>query len=269
MSAQALPLKGQTALVTGSGTGLGAAIVVELAARGARVVVNYRSSGEKAEAIGRRIRDGGGEAIVVRADVSKEDDIVRLFDACDEAYGRVDIVVANAGLQQDAAFGDMTLEEWNTVIDVNLTGQFLCLREAVRRFRAQPGSEVSRARGKIVCMSSIHEIIPWAGHVNYAASKGGVMLLMKSLAQEVSRERIRVNSIAPGAIATDINEDAWREPEARKRLLELIPYARVGEKEDVARAAAWLASDDSDYIVGTTLVVDGGMSLYPSFRENG
>lgn len=269
MAVHELPLKGQSALVTGSSTGLGAAVVVELAARGARVVVNYRSSDEEAEAVAGQIRDDGGEAIVVQADVSKEDDVERLFDACDEAYGRVDIVVANAGLQQDAAFGDMTLEQWSTVIDVNLTGQFLCLREAVRRFRAQPESALSRARGKIVCMSSIHEIVPWAGHVNYAASKGGVMLLMRSLAQEVSCERIRVNSIAPGAIATDINEDAWRSEEAREKLLELIPYARVGEKEDVARAAAWLASDESDYVVGTTLVVDGGMSLYPSFRENG
>jgi len=264
-----LPLKGQSAIVTGSSTGLGAAVVSELAARGARVVVNYRSSEDEAEAVAKRIRDGGGEAIAVQADVSTEADVTRLFDACDEAYGRVDIVVANAGLQRDAAFADMTLEQWNTVMEVNLGGQFLCLREAVRRFRAQPGSEVSRARGKIVCMSSVHEIVPWAGHVNYAASKGGVMLLMKSVAQEVSGERIRVNSIAPGAIATDINEDARRTPEARKKLLTLIPYARVGETEDVARAAAWLASDDSDYVVGTTLLVDGGMSLYPSFTDNG
>ena len=269
MPVSPLPLKGQSAIVTGSSTGLGAAVVTELAARGARVVVNYRSSGEEAERVAADIREGGGEAIAVRADVSREDDVTALFDACDEAYGRVDIVVANAGLQQDAALADMTLEQWEKVIDVNLGGQFLCLREAVRRFRAQPESDVSRARGKIVCMSSIHEIVPWAGHVNYAASKGGVMLLMKSVAQEVSGERIRVNSIAPGAIATDINEDAWRTPEARERLLKLIPYARVGEKEDVARAAAWLASDEADYVVGTTLLVDGGMSLYPAFRDNG
>ena len=139
----------------------------------------------------------------------------------------------------------------------------------MRRFREQGDSTASKARGKIVCMSSVHETIPWAGHVNYAASKGGVMMLMKSLAQEVSGERIRVNAVAPGAIATDINEDAWRTEEARAKLLELIPYARVGEREDVARAVAWLASDDSDYVVGTTLFVDGGMCLYPSFRENG
>jgi len=269
MSEPALSLKGQAALVTGSSTGLGAAVVTELAARGARVLVNYRSSEEKAERVATDIREAGGEAVVVQGDVSSEEDVVRLFDACDEAYGRIDILVANAGLQQDAGVVEMTLEGWSKVIEVNLGGQFLCLREAVRRFRAQPDSDLSRARGKIVCMSSVHELIPWAGHVNYAASKGGVMMLMKSVAQEVSRERIRVNAVAPGAIATDINEDAWRTPEAREKLLELIPYARVGEKEDVARATAWLASDESDYVVGTTLFVDGGMSLYPAFRDNG
>ena len=269
MSSPALPLEGQSAIVTGSSTGLGAAVVAELASRGARVVVDYHSSEEEAEQVASDIREGGGEAIVVQADVSAEEGVTRLFDACDEAYGRVDILVANAGLQQDAPLAEMTIEQWNTVIDVHLRGQFLCLREAVRRFRAQPASERSRAIGKIVCMSSIHEIVPWAGHVNYAASKGGVMLLMKSVAQEVAGERIRVNSVAPGAIATDINEDAWRTPEAREQLLKLIPYARVGEREDVARAVAWLASDESDYVVGTTLLVDGGMSLYPSFRDNG
>ena len=269
MTDPARPLAGQTALVTGSSTGIGAACAVELGARGAAVAVNYRSSDEAAEAVVETIREAGGEALALQADVSEEEEVRRLFDAVDKAYGRLDILVANAGLQQDAAFADMTLEQWNTVIDVNLGGQFLCLREAVRRFRAQDASPVSKARGKIVCMSSVHETIPWAGHVNYAASKGGVMMLMKSLAQEVSGERIRVNAVAPGAIATDINEDAWRSEEAREKLLELIPYARVGEKEDVARAVSWLASDESDYVVGTTLFVDGGMCLYPSFRGNG
>ena len=269
MSDSARPLEGQSALVTGSSTGLGAACALGLAARGARVAINYRSSEEEAEEVASRVREAGGEATVVRADVSEEDEVKAMFDAVDDAFGRLDILVANAGLQQDAPFAEMTLEQWNQVIDVNLGGQFLCLREAVRRFRAQPESEVSRARGKIVCMSSVHELIPWAGHVNYAASKGGVMLLMKSLAQEVSAERIRVNGVAPGAIATDINEDAWKTPEAREKLLELIPWGRVGETEDVARAVAWLASDESDYVVGTTLLVDGGMSLYPSFRDGG
>lgn len=118
-------------------------------------------------------------------------------------------------------------------------------------------------------MSSVHEVIPWAGHINYAASKGGVMLMMKSLAQEVADRKIRVNGIAPGAIRTPINEAVWSDPAAMAALLRLIPYGRIGEPDDVARAALWLASDDSDYVTGTTLFVDGGMTLYPAFRDNG
>ena len=164
----------------------------------------------------------------------------------------------------------MTLDQWNTVLAVNLTGQFLCAREAVREFnRRGVIPEVSRSAGKIISMSSVHDIIPWAGHVNYAASKGGVMLLMKSMAQEVAPYRIRVNSIAPGAIRTPINEAAWSTPEAYASLMKLVPYKRIGEPEDVGRAAVWLASDYSDYITGTSLFVDGGMTLYPGFEEGG
>jgi glucose 1-dehydrogenase len=163
----------------------------------------------------------------------------------------------------------MTLKDWNTVINVNLTGQFLCARAALRQFAKQEiRPEVSRARGKIIHMSSVHQVIPWAGHVNYAASKGGVDLLMRSIAQEVGEQRIRVNSIAPGAIRTAINTKAT-EGDAEKKLLELIPYGRVGEADDVANAVVWLASDASDYVHGTTLFIDGGMSLYPEFRNNG
>jgi glucose 1-dehydrogenase len=184
--------------------------------------------------------------------------------------GTVDILVNNAGLQRDAAFHDMTLAEWQTVIGINLTGQFLCARAAVREFlRRGVVPAVSRAAGKIVCMSSVHEVIPWAGHANYAASKGGVMLLMKSLAQEVAPHRIRVNSVAPGAIRTPINRPAWETPEAYEALMRLVPYKRIGEPEDVARAVVWLASDESDYVTGTTLFVDGGMTLYPGFESGG
>lgn len=193
-----------------------------------------------------------------------------MFDAFVDAFGRIDILVANSGIQRDAPFADMTLDHWRRVLDVNLTGQFLCSREAVRRFLGQGrGPHSGRARGKVICMSSVHEVIPWAGRVNYAASKGGVMLMVKSLAQEVAGHGIRVNGIAPGAIRTPINRAAWETAEAERKLLELIPYGRVGEPEDVAAAAVWLASDASDYVVGTTLFVDGGMTLYPAFRDNG
>jgi glucose 1-dehydrogenase len=185
------------------------------------------------------------------------------------AFGRLDILVANAGVQQDAPAVDITLQQWKTVIDINLTGQFLCAREAIKQFLQQEPSPVSKASGKVICISSVHELIPWAGHVNYAASKGGVMLMMKSLAQEFAEKKIRINSIAPGAIRTKINEAVWSDPDRAKELLNLIPYGRIGEPEDVAKAAVWLASDEADYVTGTTLFVDGGMTLYPEFRAGG
>jgi glucose 1-dehydrogenase len=184
--------------------------------------------------------------------------------------GKIVILVNIAGLQQDAPFEQMKLKQWNTVLGVNLTGQFLCAREAVREFKRRGvRKEISCAAGKILCISSVHEVIPWAGHINYAASKGGVLLLMKSIAQEVAPYRIRVNSICPGAIRTPINRSAWETPEAYSALLKLIPYKRIGEVDDIGRVAVFLASDDADYIHGTSLFVDGGMTLYPGFEAGG
>jgi glucose 1-dehydrogenase len=264
------PLQGQKALVTGASSGIGAAVARRFAAAGAAVGVNYHGHPDAAEALVRAIRATGGEAVALRADVSQEPEVQEMFAAFDSAFGRVDILVANAGIQRDAPFAEMTLAQWREVLDVNLTGYFLCAREAVRRFLRQGvAASVSRAAGKIVFMSSVHEVIPWAGHVNYASSKGGVMQLTKSLAQEVAEKRIRVNAIAPGAIKTAINRPAWENPEAEAELLKLIPYGRVGEPDDIADAATWLASDAADYVVGTTLFVDGGMCLYPEFREGG
>jgi glucose 1-dehydrogenase len=263
-------LQGLRTIVTGASSGIGAAVARELGGCGARVVVNCHSDWDAGEAVAKQIRTAGGRADVECADVSNENDVERLFARAREIMGGVDLLVSNAGIQQDAAIADMTLAQWQRVIDVNLTGQFLCARAAVREF-LRPGRErgPSRCRGNIICMSSVHEQIPWAGRVNYAASKGGVMLLMQSLAQELSGKGIRINAVAPGAIKTAINRDAWDSEEARNDLLKLIPYQRIGEVEDVAQVVRWLASDDSDYVVGTTLVVDGGMTLYPGFRGNG
>ncbi|MCP2227823.1 glucose 1-dehydrogenase [Pseudomonas mandelii] len=260
-----ISLDQQVALITGASSGIGAGAAKALAAAGAAVVINYHSQAEPAEELARQINAEGGRAIAIGADVSKEEDVERLFALTLEAFGSLDILVANSGMQKDAKAVDMTLADWNQVIGVNLTGQFLCARAALRIFNRQGIREgVSRAAGKIIHMSSVHQRIPWAGHVNYAASKGGVDMLMQTLAQEVSHQRIRINGIAPGAIRTDINRDANEE-----QLLKLIPYGRVGEVEDIANALVFLASDASDYIVGTTLFIDGGMSLYPEFRGNG
>jgi glucose 1-dehydrogenase len=265
-------LMGQKALVTGASSGIGKAVAMALAEAGADVCVNYPVEAEmdRAEMEVRAIEAHGGMAFCHQCDVSKEDEIAAMFQRIREKMGTLDIMVANAGIQRDAPLTEMTLAQWNQVLGVNLTGQFLCIREAVREFvRRGPRPEVSRALGKIICMSSVHEVIPWAGHVNYAASKGGVMLMMKSIAQEVAPIKVRVNSIAPGAIRTPINRDAWETPEAYAALLKLIPAKRIGETEDVARAAVFLASDEADYITGTTLFVDGGMTLYPGFEAGG
>ena len=233
-------------------------------------MVNYVEGDDAANAVVHRIQNFGGNALVHKADVSSEDEVGSMFDRAVRELGTIDILVSNAGLQRDSAFANMTLEKWNKVIGVNLTGQFLCSRAAIREFlRRGVVPSVSRAAGKIICMSSVHQEIPWAGHANYATSKGGIKLLMESMAQELAPKQIRVNGIAPGAIKTPINTSAWDTPEALGNLLTLIPYGRIGLPEDIARAAVWLASDDSDYVVGTTLFVDGGMTLYPGFATGG
>jgi len=263
-------LKGQKAIVTGANSGIGRGIAVALAHAGADVLINYVSQPEAAEQAVVEGNHCGSHMTAHRADVSDEAQVRALFDRAVAEFGTVDILVNNAGLQQDAAFEQMTLAQWNKVIGVNLTGQFLCAREAVREFKRRGvRKDVSCAAGKIICISSVHEVIPWAGHVNYAASKGGVMLMMKSIAQEVAPYRIRVNSICPGAIRTPINRDAWDSPQAYAELMKLIPYKRIGEVEDVARVAVWLASDDADYVHGASLFVDGGMTLYPGFEAGG
>jgi len=263
-------LIGQKALVTGANSGIGRAVAIALGQAGADVVVNYVTGDEATAEVVKEIQSHGVSAYGHKADVSREDDVQAMFAGMIGRFGMVDILVANAGLQRDAAFHEMTLEQWNTVITVNLTGQFLCARTALREFLRRGVVEaVSCAAGKIICMSSVHQQIPWAGHANYASSKGGIMQMMRSLAQEVAPHRIRVNGIAPGAIRTPINTAAWETPEAYARLMDLVPYKRIGEPEDIGRAAAWLASDDSDYVVGATLFVDGGMSLYPGFATGG
>jgi glucose 1-dehydrogenase len=262
-------LDGQKALVTGSSSGIGHGVAVALAKAGADVVVNYAGNKEKAEAVADEVSKFGGKVLVAKADVSNEEDVQAMFQLMIKEFGTIDILVNNAGLQQDSPFAEMTLEKWNKVLGVNLTGQFLCAREAVREFTRRGMRDVSCALGKIICMSSVHEMIPWSGHANYATSKGGVMLMMKSIAQELAPQKIRVNNICPGAIKTPINKEAWDTPEALEELMNVIPYKRIGQVEDIGNTAVWLASDLSDYVNGTSIFVDGGMTLFPGFTTNG
>ncbi|MBD2705211.1 SDR family oxidoreductase [Spirosoma sp. BT702] len=265
-------LKNQTAIITGASSGIGAGVAKSLASAGANVVVNYpvESSKPAADAVLKEITDAGGIGMVAQCDVSQEAQVIRMFADVVAAYGTVDILINNAGLQRDAKFDEMTLDQWNTVINVNLTGQFLCAREAIREFlRRGLRPDVSLATGKIICMSSVHELIPWAGHVNYATSKGGIKMLMQSLAQEYGDRKIRVNSICPGAIQTPINRPAWETPQALNSLLTLIPYNRIGQPQDIGNLAVFLASDLSDYITGASIFIDGGMTVFEGFATGG
>jgi glucose 1-dehydrogenase len=263
-------LSGQTAVVTGASSGIGKACALALGEAGANVVVNYHKDASEADEVVKAINDMGSVAIAVQADVSKEEEVIAMFQKTFAEFETVDILINNAGLQQDAPFEEMTLKQWQTVIDVNLTGQFLCAREAIKEFlKRGVVPERSVACGKIICMSSVHELIPWAGHVNYASSKGAIKMFMQSLAQEYGSKKIRVNSICPGAIKTPINKEAWSTKESLDSLLTLIPYNRIGTPGDVGKLAVFLCSDDSDYITGASIFIDGGMSVFEGFADNG
>ena len=263
-------LTGQTALVTGANSGIGQGVAISLGESGANVIVNYVVNPEAANAVVDQIKNAGGMAVALQADVSKEDQVISMFQQAILQFGTIDILVNNAGLQRDAKFHEMTLAQWQLVIDINLTGQFLCAREAIREFlRRGIVPERSAACGKIICMSSVHELIPWGGHANYATSKGGIKMLMQSLAQEYGAQKIRVNSICPGAIKTPINKAAWDTPEAYNSLMNLIPYNRIGVPEDIGKLAVFLASDDSDYITGASMFIDGGMTVFEGFSTGG
>ena len=262
-------LQGQTAIVTGSSSGLGQGIAIEMGKEGANVCINYHSDEEGANQTLQAIEEAGARGFIIQADVSDPDDVKQMFDQTIDTFGTVDILMNNAGIQKDAPFLEMSHEDWQRVINVNLSGQFYCAQAAAREFVRRGPKDYSRALGKIICMSSVHDIIPWAGHINYATAKGGVLMFIKTLAQELGQQKIRVNGISPGAIKTDINESVWGDQKKLEELLKLVPYPRIGETEDVGKLAVWLASDESDYVHGQTIYIDGGMTLYPGFIGNG
>ena len=253
-------LEGRRALVTGGSSGIGRATALRLGEEGARVAVNYFSDQERsdAEAVASRIDPAGARAYAVQADVGAEADVVRMIGECRERFGGLDILVNNAGIEKQAPTLEMPLDLWERVLRTNLTGAFLCLREAGKLMAAQ-------RQGVIVNMSSVHEFIPWPGFAHYCASKGGLKLLTETVAREWAGLGIRVLSIAPGAIATPINAFVLDDAEARHRVEGEIPLGRFGRPEEIAAAVVWAASDQAGYVTGTTLVVDGGMSTYPKF----
>jgi glucose 1-dehydrogenase len=252
-------LGGRKALVTGADSGIGRGIAFELAAHGAAVAVNYLSDSSVAEDMVAQIERSGGRAIAVQMDVASEHDVVQAIAKAREAFGGLDLLVNNAGIEKQFLLVDMPLEWWRRVIDVNLTGAFLCAREAARIMLADG------VPGAIVNITSVHEVIPWEGFSHYCASKGGEKLFTQSIARELAPHGIRVVSVAPGAIATPINADVLDDPKRKAEVEAEIPYGRWGEVADVARAVAWVASEQADYVVGSTIFVDGGMTLYPRF----
>lgn len=258
--AAAQRLSGRRALVTGSASGIGRSTIMRLAAEGASAVVNYVGSRGPADEVVAQIEADGGRAIAVAADVSNEEEVQAMFArAREDLGGPVDLLVNNAGVEKPFLLVDMPLEEWNKVIAVNLTGAFLCAREAAR------GMVGAGAPGVIVNVSSVHEVIPWERFGHYCASKGGMKMWAQTIAKELAPERIRVVNVAPGAIATPINKDVLEDDVKRRAVEAEIPWGRFGRPEEVAAAIAWLASDEAEYVTGTTLFVDGGMTAYPGF----
>jgi glucose 1-dehydrogenase len=253
-------LKGRKALVTGASSGIGKATALRLGREGADVCVNYYAEQERpdAEAAVAEIEKRGTKAVALQADVGDEGQVEQLFARANEKLEGVDLLVNNAGIEKQIALVDMRLSDWDAVLKTNLTGAFLCLREAAKLMVAGTG-------GVVVNMSSVHEFIPWPGFAHYCASKGGMKLLMETAARELADKKIRVLNIAPGAIATPINKFVLDDAEARHAVEEEVPLGRFGNPDEIAAAVAWVASDEASYITGTTIVVDGGMSLYPKF----
>lgn len=259
MPEEARLLSDRRALVTGADSGIGQGVAFELAAHGAAVAINYLDDSSVAEYMVAQIERAGGRAIAVQMDVSSEGDVVRAIGETRAAFGGLDLLVNNAGIEKRFLLVDMPLEWWRRVIDVNLTGAFLCAREAARVMLADG------VRGAIVNVTSVHEVIPWEGFSHYCASKGGEKLFTQSIARELAPHGIRVVSVAPGAIVTPINAEILADPKRKAEVDAEIPYGRWGEVADVARAVAWVASEQADYVVGSTIFVDGGMTLYPRF----
>jgi len=253
-------LKGKVVLITGASTGLGRAMAIRFGQEGANVIINYFEGEEEALAVKKEVDEAGGQGAIVQGDVTKEQDVINLVQTAVQQFGKLDIMINNAGIENPVPSHEMTLENWEKVIGTNLTGAFLGSREAIKYFVDH------NIKGNVINMSSVHEMIPWPTFVHYAASKGGVKLMTETLALEYAPKGIRVNNIGPGAINTPINAEKFADPAKRKDVESMIPLGYIGKPEQIAAVAAWLASDESSYVTGITLFADGGMTKYPAFQ---
>ncbi|MGA9173448.1 MAG: glucose 1-dehydrogenase [Thermoactinomyces sp.] len=253
-------LKGKVVVITGASKGIGRAMAIRFGQEQAKVVINYRSSEEEALEVMKDVKQAGGDAIIVRGDVTKEEDVKRLVRSAIDHYGTLDVMINNAGIENPVPSHELSLSDWNKVINTNLTGAFLGSREAIKYFVE------NNIKGNVINMSSVHEMIPWPLFVHYAASKGGIKLMTETLALEYAPKGIRVNNIGPGAIDTPINAEKFSDPEIRKDVESMIPMGYIGRPEEIAAVAAWLASSESSYVTGITLYADGGMTKYPEFQ---
>jgi len=258
-----IDLHGKRVLVTGGNSGLGAAMVRAFGASGAKVAINYVTHPETADALVADLKKGGGEAIALQADVSAPAAVAGMFAALDKAWGGIDVLINNAGIDGPRAESwESDVDAWRKVIEINLGGAYLCAREALKRMVAQKA-------GVVINTSSVHEVIAWSGYSAYVASKAGLSMMAKTLAQEAGPYGVRVLCIAPGAIATPINASVWQDPAGLKDLLDKIPMRRVGKPEDIAGMAVVLASDVASYVTATTVFVDGGITDYADFMHGG
>lgn len=253
-------LEGKVVIITGAATGLGKAMALRFGKEKAKIVINYRNPDRNVNDMIKEIEQSGGQAIAVQGDVTVEEDMKNLIREATEQFGTLDVMINNAGVENEVPSHELTLNDWNHVINTNLTGAFLGCREAISYMLKH------NIQGSILNMSSVHEIIPWPHFVHYAASKGGMKLMTETLALEYAPKRIRVNNIGPGAINTPINAEKFEDPILRQGVIDMIPMGYIGEPEEIAAVAAWLASSEASYVTGITLYADGGMTKYPSFQ---
>lgn len=253
-------LEGKVIVITGASTGLGKAMALRFGEEKAKVIVNFRSDENEANAVVEGVKKAGGDAIAVKGDVTVEEDVINLVQTAVNKFGTLDVMINNAGIENPVASHEMPLSDWNRVINTNLTGAFLGSREAIKYFVEND------IKGSVINMSSVHEMIPWPLFVHYAASKGGIKLMTQTLALEYAPKGIRINNIGPGAINTPINAEKFADPVKRADVESMVPMGYIGKPEEIAAVAAWLASSQASYVTGITLFADGGMTLYPEFQ---